>query len=154
MFASSAFGAFLSFWIMLHLTYKYGTLQTGYWATPPVKSWIINPVPPDGADMASIGFAFVFVLFLSFMRSRFLWWPLHPVAYPLTLAEYGMRRMWFAFLVSWIFKRAVLKYGGIRSYRRAIPIFSGLLLGEFIVGGLLTIINFVFNIPVYPFWPG
>jgi hypothetical protein len=155
MAASSVFGAILSFWIILHSTYKYGTnlLGFGNWAVPPVKNLIINPVAPNYPDMVAMVFAFGFTLFLSFMRT-FLWWPIHPLAYPLSLVDWGMRRMWFAFMISWVVKKTILKYGGVKLYRQAIPIFSGLLLGEFIIGGLLTIINFTLNIPVYTFWTG
>lgn len=155
MIFSLVFGAFLSFFLILHSTYKYGTnlLGFGYWAITPVKNWMINPTSPNFPDISAMSFGFSFTLFLSFMR-RFLWWPLHPLAYPLSLVDWGMKKMWFVFMMTWAIKKTLLKYGGARLYHRAVPIFSGLLLGEFIVGGLLTIINFTFNIPVYIFWPG
>lgn len=153
MIASSVFGAFLSSWLILHSVYEHGTAQAGgfgRWAVVPIKNLIINPAPPNQPDMFAIGFGFVFTLLLSFMR-RFLWWPIHPLAYPLSLVDWGIRTMWFPFVISWIFKKNILRYGGAKLYRQAIPIFSGLLLGEFVIGGLLTIINIAFNIPVYMF---
>jgi uncharacterized protein DUF6784 len=156
MVASSAIGAFLSSWLILHSTYRYGTVQAGgfgWWAIVPIKNLIINPTPPDRPGIIAMGYALVLTLFFSSMN-RFLWWPIHPLAYPLSLVDWGIRRMWFPIMVSWVIKRTVLKYGGAKLYRRAIPVFSGLLLGEFVVGGFLTILNITFDIPIYMFGLG
>ena len=153
MAASSLLGAFISSWLILYSTYKFGTAQAGgfgYWSVEPAKNMIINPVPPNQADMIAMSLAFGFTMLLSSLR-RFLWWHIHPLAYPLSLVDWGTRRVWFPIMVSWALKKSILKYGGARLYRQAIPIFSGMLLGEFVVGGLLTIINITFNIPVYMF---
>ena len=40
------------------------------------------------------------------------------------------------------------KYGGIKAYRRAVPFFAGLILGQFIVGGTWSILAIAFNIPI------
>ncbi|MGB9597747.1 MAG: DUF6784 domain-containing protein [Candidatus Poribacteria bacterium] len=46
----------------------------------------------------------------------------------------------------------VLKYGGLKAFRNAIPFFLGLILGEFVVGSLWTIIGVIFGIQTYAFW--
>ena len=37
-------------------------------------------------------------------------------------------------------------------YRKMIPLFLGLILGEFVVGGACTIVGLIFQVPVYVFW--
>ena len=49
-------------------------------------------------------------------------------------------------------KPVLLKAGGIRLYRKALPFFLGLILGEFIVGGTWVIIRLLWDIEVYSFY--
>ncbi len=51
-------------------------------------------------------------------------------------------------------KYLVLKLGGLRLYRRVLPFFFGLILGEIAVGSLWTLVGIVFHVPTYDFWPG
>ena len=44
------------------------------------------------------------------------------------------------------------KTGGFRAYRWARPLFFGLILGEFAVGTVWTIIGVILNQPSYAFW--
>ena len=55
--------------------------------------------------------------------------------------------------VAWLVKVTLLKYGGARAYRAAGPFFMGLVLGEFILGGLWNLYGTAFGVPVYHFWP-
>jgi len=68
---------------------------------------------------------------LLFLRHRFIWWPLHPIGFPIantyTIVSYG----WFSIFLAWLFKTIILKYGGISIYRALLPFFLGLVLGEF-----------------------
>jgi hypothetical protein len=63
-------------------------------------------------------------------RARFLWWPLHPLGYPMA-ATFAMRNMWFSTFLAWLIKSVVLRYGGIPAYEKSRPIFLGLILGDF-----------------------
>jgi uncharacterized membrane protein required for colicin V production len=51
-------------------------------------------------------------------------------------------------------KFLTLRFGGLGFYRRALPFFFGLILGEITVGSLWTILGMVLDIPTYDFWPG
>ncbi len=67
---------------------------------------------------------------LQLLRGRFLWWPLHPLGYPMA-STFAMRNMWFSVLVAWAAKSLVLRYGGVPVYERSRPFFLGLILGDF-----------------------
>jgi hypothetical protein len=62
-----------------------------------------------------------------------------------------MNIFWLSFLLSWMIKWFILKQGGLKAYRRAIPFFIGLILGEFTMGSLWSIISIVFHRPMYDF---
>ena len=58
----------------------------------------------------------------------------------------------YSIFLSWLAKWLILRHGGLKAYRQAVPFFIGLILGEFIAGGLWSIIGIVFEMPVYRFW--
>ena len=78
--------------------------------------------------------------FLLWMRHRFLWWPFHPIGYALGVT-WGPFHLWFSTLLGWTLKLAMLKFGGFGLYRRARPIFIGLVLGEYVMAGLWAFIG-------------
>ncbi|MBI2298082.1 MAG: hypothetical protein HYU66_03875, partial [Armatimonadetes bacterium] len=49
-------------------------------------------------------------------------------------------------------KVSVLKAGGLKAYRKGIPLFVGLTLGEFVVGGAWSIVGTVTGWHTYRFW--
>ena len=88
---------------------------------------------------------------LMWLRTRFLGWPLHPLGYALS-GSWTMNLIWFPLLLSWLIKWVVLKHGGLKAYRQGIPFFLGLILGEFVMGSVWTIIGVLGNSQVYAFW--
>ncbi|MEI6217600.1 MAG: DUF6784 domain-containing protein, partial [bacterium] len=83
----------------------------------------------------TIAFAVTFslVFLLSGLRKRFAWWPLHPICL-LGLANYQTMRISFSFLVGWLIKTVVVKYGGTRSYQKLMPFMMGLIAGDLLMG--------------------
>ncbi|MDQ3815007.1 MAG: hypothetical protein M3347_13775 [Armatimonadota bacterium] len=67
--------------------------------------------------------------FLMLARSRFLWFPLHPIGYLVALG-YAMHTLWFSIFAGWLFKVAITRYGGVDTYRKVTPAFLGLALGD------------------------
>ena len=77
---------------------------------------------------------------LTWIRVRFVWWPIHPLGFAVT--EYRlMSFVWFSVMVAWLIKSAVLKYGGPSLYHRSRPFFLGLVLGQICVTGTWLIID-------------
>jgi len=69
------------------------------------------------------------VLACNFMRLRFSWWPLHPVAF-IVWGTYPGFRFAFSFLIGWLIKVAVVKFAGAKGYRTVLPLMIGLIAGE------------------------
>ena len=63
------------------------------------------------------------------MRSRFAWFPLHPIGYIASLT-YPTAVFWFSIFLGWMFKGLITKFGGGDAYRKAVPLFLGLALGD------------------------
>jgi hypothetical protein len=53
--------------------------------------------------------------------------------------------------VAWLVKWLILKYGGVKAYRKAVPFFFGIILGEFVVGGFWAILSIIVKKPIYTF---
>ncbi len=62
-------------------------------------------------------------------RSRFLWFPLHPLGYLIPLS-YPLMTLWFSIFCGWAAKTIITRYGGNSAYRAARAGFLGLALGD------------------------
>jgi hypothetical protein len=157
----TAFGALSVFWILLHIFYEVGALSGGGWALSggwrafnPLQNWIAYPKDADLSPVLPMSIGFAFSTFLSIMRMRFIWWVFHPIGYIVANLRWAMRNFWICMLISSTAKWLILKYGGPKMYRKAADICMGLILGDFVIGGLWNVIGIVFNTPTYSFWPG
>lgn len=74
-------------------------------------------------------FGAALVLGMAFMRSRFLWFPLHPTGYVMGLS-WAMHNLWLSVFLGWLCKMLIMRVGGHTSYRAATPFFLGLALGD------------------------
>jgi len=63
-----------------------------------------------------------------------------------------MNLVWVPLLIAYIVKVIIFRYGGIQSYRNALPFFYGLILGQFVPGSLLNIWGIATGTPTYQFW--
>lgn len=85
---------------------------------------------------------------LAFLRASFLWWPLHPAGFALGIS-YAMNYFWTCVFVAWLAKLLVIRYGGMNAHKRAIPFFLGLILGDYTVGALWSLLGLVLGVPTY-----
>jgi hypothetical protein len=140
-----------SYWSYLFLMYRHGgsalnTWFTTYYARNLYSTWtsyLISPgeaaTPKAFVTMAIGGATMASILHL---HRTFLWWPLHPIGY-LMGASWPMINYWFPVMLGWLCKTTVLWVGGAKLYRRLIPAFLGLILGEFFSAGLWVAIDWV-----------
>ena len=89
---------------------------------------------------------------LSVLRTRFVWWPLHPIGYAVGNTD-TMTWIWFPTLLGWLFKTLILRYGGINLYRSALPFFLGLVLGDYAISGLWALFFLATGLPGYRTFP-
>ena len=149
----------VSFWAYLHLMYQHGAVQSdGYVIGIGIETferlllpWLQQPHAPDSTGLSFTAFASLFTLGLMFLRRQFIWFPFHPAGYALGLSA-GMVWVWSAVCVGWFIKAVLLKFGGLRTYRKASPFFVGLILGDFLTGTFWSLVGAIFEIPVYRVW--
>jgi hypothetical protein len=111
-----------------------------------------NSPLPDTPGLQATGFGSLLTLGLAWLRSRFPWWPFHPVGFALGFS-FEMDLLWCQFLVGWLCKVITLRYGGTRSYRAALPFFIGLVLGDYVIASLWTILGSVTGTTMYRCFP-
>lgn len=73
------------------------------------------------------GIALTYALMLA--RSRFAWFPLHPIGF-LISQSYPISEIWFSIFLGWWAKVLVARFGGAAAYRKLTPLFLGLILGD------------------------
>jgi hypothetical protein len=65
-------------------------------------------------------------------RTHLLWFPLHPLGILMSLS-YPMSRLWFSIFLGWGCKVLIMRFGTIETYRKLVPAFLGLVLGEVVM---------------------
>jgi hypothetical protein len=93
----------------------------------------------------AIGFGMLFTWLLMMLKLRFSWWPVHPVAFPLGLSEV-VQEFTPAIFVAWLIKALLLRYGGLRAHRAALPFFLGLIAGHMTFYSLQAVFCLVFGL--------
>jgi len=151
-------GVILTFWIYPYTLYIYGAstagelLGAGWQAYNNLAGWLQYPQPPNYTSSSVIGGSFVFVLIMMWMRMRFVWFPFHPGGYILGVSSGTIDVYWFALFICWLAKLLVLKHGGVKSYRKVVPFFIGLVVGDFVVGCYWGLMSIIIGTPLYTTW--
>lgn len=154
-------GILSQFWALISIPYRLGALHEMsrvpiiYGSEPwtQLQKWLAHPLAPDYWALGFTGIGLLFALFLMLMRMKFFWFPFHPAAYATVCGSWAVNYIWFSLGIVWVLKLLLLKYGGRNAHRKAMPFFLGLILGQFTVGSVWTILGMVFNIPTYGIWP-
>ena len=92
--------------------------------------------------MQFMGLGAAGMLLLMWMRQRFLWWPLHPIGFPI-MTNWLMEQVWFSVFLAWLIKVTILRYGGATLFVRSRYFFLGLLVGQALTAGLSLTIDYV-----------
>jgi len=151
-------GAIFQIW----LPYREGAVNMywySYYFSNRIGLFDYEPVmrgPVDGVGWQGPFFLVVgatFTAFLAYMRYNFLWWPFHPIGYALC-ASWTILVFWFPCVVAWAIKSVTIRFGGMRVYRAARPLFLGMVLGEFATAVVWGLISWSTGIraPAFP-WP-
>jgi hypothetical protein len=150
-------GAIAAFWGYLDHAYSMGVqpkFYAGWLGAPPfhrLEGWMRNPVEANRDANLAMGVGFMAATSLGVLRTHLIGWPLHPIGFAIS-GGWSMNLVWLPLFIAWLIKVIILKLGGLRIYRQAIPFFLGLILGQMIVGSLWSIIGMVFGIQTYSFW--
>lgn len=148
----------MGWWSTLHTLYDVGAATAKANPYPLVKTQIAFTeverlssagVPWSQAGASAMGFAACFTLVLAVLR-RLEILGLHPLGYVLcnTLT---MNSFIVPFFIAWAAKTLVLRFGGGEAYRRTVPFFVGVVLGDVLTQAAWAVVGSVFDVPIYQF---
>ena len=156
-----AVGTIATFWVYLDIGYRLGFSskvaqggvysETGFYH---LNRWFLRPddmANPNWGSNGGIVAGFAFCMLLSYLRLNVANIPFNPIGFAIS-ASWEINLVWVPLLIAWTIKTAMLKFGGLKLYKTALPFFLGLILGEMIIGCVWSIIGITFNIPYYNFW--
>ena len=112
--------------------------------TPWSVSRLLEAKPARGFLIAA-GIGMVLVIGCTVLRLRTTRWPLHPVMF-LVWGTPWMIVYAPCFLLAWLVKAAVLKYGGQETYRRSRTFFVGLIVGEIAAATVFLLIGALYSL--------
>ncbi len=139
---------------LLKVVYQYGASSLTRWPFTSYPRWAFGeldaslraPELPDNWLRGALAVGAGVMLGLSWLSARFVWWPVSPVGFIIASAFETDRSIWVNAFIAWVISTAIRRYGGLRLYRTMRPVFLGLVLGQFLTGGLLAIISSIFGI--------
>ncbi len=142
------------FWASLHVLYHIGAragadpFASGHARQVPVQLASMLENPTSGANPSLLGAVAVGLVstgVLMALKLRFYAWPLHPVAFPIASA-WVMDCYLPGIFIAWLAKAVIMRYGGLRLYRRALPFFLGMIVSSSLIGFVRMTIGAILNI--------
>lgn len=160
MMAAVPVGLAVGIWAHYDQVFRYGYAATWRpvhgWACreawDQLVAWINTPAGfhTGRATASALGFLFYYGMML--LRTRVLWWPIHPIGFALS-STWCMHHMWFPFLIAATIKWLLARYAGHTSFRGLAAFALGLILGDIGFGCLWQIYGIIKGVPVWAFWP-
>jgi hypothetical protein len=138
---------------LLWVVYHHGASTLRPWPFTSYPSWAFSeleasmhqPEPADNWLRLALGLGAGVTCLLVWLHLRFLWWPVSPIGFLIASSYETNRSLWFSVFLAWAFTAVVRRYGGLRLYRALRPAFLGLVLGDFLVKGILGLISTFFG---------
>ena len=142
----------LSYFTQVHQSYKEG-VSTGSYRTESIPRGYLDRLATavdSGKGLLNIGprgvrnmlgGAGVFTL-VHVLRSRFYWWPLHPVGL-LMIKTWPAQRMWMSFFIGWLCKMLGVKYAPPAVMKNIRRLFIGLIIGDVLIAMLSKLLSII-----------
>ncbi|HZT40921.1 MAG TPA: DUF6785 family protein [Chthonomonadaceae bacterium] len=157
---ATVLGTLSSFWAFEHQAYHLGAagkFSEGYWMAQEsferMANWTDGTLArrPNFGAVTAMGFSALVTIGLFSLRMRFFGFPLHPIGYAVS-SSWAIHLVWMPLLIAWLLKGSALRYGGLRAYRRFLPFFLGLILGDCVVGSMWALLSLLWHMRTYNFF--
>ena len=99
-----------------------------------VVKWMKNATQISTLEILFLGTGMAVSVLLALGRYLFYWWPLNPIGFAIG-ASGPIRGVVFTLFVAWLVQVILLRIGGVGLYRKAQPLFLGILVG-YVIGVL------------------
>jgi hypothetical protein len=141
-------GTATTFTTYLVLGYRQGLLGGfgWYFVSSPAYHWgwvdhlSANPQPPQFLRLGMAGIGAGAAALLSWLRLRFVGWPLHPIGLAIGMTN-TVWIDWSSVFIAWLAKAIILRFSGRKGFTRALPFFLGLVLGSSVATGLTAVVD-------------
>lgn len=152
----------IGFWMLLHIYFIRGgatsnmnihALNFGRDFSNELADRMLNNYPTNTTSIGFVLLGLIGSLAMGWARTQYVGFPLHPLAYAIG-NSWGVAQLWMPLMIGSVAKFVMLRFGGLQTYRKSLPFFFGLILGEITIGSLWTLIGIYLDIPTYDFWPG
>ena len=148
-----------SMYTILSLAYRDGGINSSGWFFKSMPAVIartaLHGLDMEGTYWSGLGFSGLgagAMLLLTWVRQRFLWWPLHPIGFPI-MTSWVVDWMWFSIFFAWVIKVIILKYGGAAVFTRSRDFFLGLIVGRMFISGGWLVVDYLTGMVSNPiFW--
>lgn len=139
LFAALIVGFVVGLWTLFHVMYVQGADEFHrYIRRAPESSfrfaagYLKSETGVDWYAASAVVAGFAFTGVLNVCRGLYWFWPINPLGYAISQTP-ATNQMWGMFLIAWIVKVLVMRYGGVRLYRRFVPFFLGLIFGQMVL---------------------
>lgn len=157
---ATSLGTLAAFWAFEHQAYALGAASkfnqgSGHAmeAFNRTNSWFngsLDPKPNPQASLAMFA-GLITTLALFALRLRCFGFPFHPIGYAIS-SSWAINLVWMPLFIAWVLKGLALRYGGLATYRRFVPFFLGLILGDCVMGSLWALLGLLLNARTYNFF--
>ncbi len=103
-------------------------------------SMVVNPVRAADPHFGPFAVGGVIMFVVTAMRAHFYWWPVHSLGF-LIGSTWPAHNLWFSFLLAWMIKMGVMKFGGGAMLRQARQFFLGVIVAEAFAIGVSTLLG-------------
>lgn len=112
-------------------------------------NFVTAPFRPGVGTQSGIAYGIggIIAIFLMYMRSRFVWWPLNPLGFAIA-SNTWMAHFWGEFFIAWLVKTVMYRYGGVATYKRSVPFFTGMIIGSVIMSIVSVVVNTIYMLVV------
>ena len=97
-----------------------------------LREWVYDAKGPQWLQIAFMFIGAIVTWGLAKASFAFPGFALHPIGYALSVC-FAVEYNWPAFLIMWLVKSLLLRYGGLSMYLRFVPVALGLTLGGFVI---------------------
>lgn len=150
---ATVLGLVVGWLVMLNDGFAYGGRSgKGQEAFVRLQGWLTSPGETNWYAVSALAGGAIVTGLLAVMRSRFAWWPLHPVGFAVS-GGWSMSLFAPSIFVAWLAKAILLRYGGMSSFRPASRFFLGMIVGEFLAGTWWGLYGIALHQPMYNFLP-
>ena len=112
--------------------------------TEKISGWErFKSISPNKSCMIAMAIGFILVIVFNSLRLRFPRFPLHPVMF-LIWWSWANRMYFSSFLIGWLIKVIVMKYGGIKLFQKVKPFMVGIIAGEVTAAMMPMIVGIIY----------